>query len=181
MEIIFEFFKNNLVNWLVLAGLIIWGWNKAVPSMISKRAKSINEVIEAAEAQRQEAEEFLAEQKGKVANAEEEAKNILKEAKEVAKQMQVDMKAQTEADIEALKQKFEASIENERQIIVTETRKAAVAAAVKVSREYLKNNISDAERDLLLKQFTEQLDSLGSSEQSVVANKGKVGSGSGRS
>ena len=181
MEMVFGFFQNNLVNWLILAGLIIWGWNKAVPSMISQRAKSINDVIEAAEKQREEAQAFLLEQKKKVENAEVEAQNILEEAKEVAKQMQADMKAQTEADIEALKQKFKAAIENERQIIVTETRKAAVATAIKVSEEYLKNNISETEKVQLLNQFIQQLDSLGDSTESVVTSKGKVGTGSSRS
>ena len=178
MEFIFDF-SNNLVNWLVLAGLVIWGWNKGVPALIDKRAQSIKETIDAAEAARAEAEAFLLEQKTKVENAEEEASKSIDEAKEVASQMKKEMRAQTEKDIESLKDKFEAAIENERQMVVTETRKAAVHAAMQLSESYLRSNISDAEKKVLMQQFIEQLDSIGNGGNQVVHDKGRVGSGSG--
>ncbi len=179
MDVVLDF-QSNLVNWLILAGLVIWGWNKVIPSVVEKRARSINETIDAAEKSRAEAEEFLAAQKAKVENAEAEAAKIIDEAKEVAEQMKKEMQAQTERDIENLKQKFEAAIANERQVVVTETRKAAVKAAMQLSKSYLQSNVSEAEKKLLLNQFIEQLDSLGGASQSVVAGKGKVGSGSTR-
>lgn len=179
MDVVLDF-QSNLVNWLILAGLVIWGWNKVIPSVVEKRARSINETIDAAEKSRAEAEEFLAAQKAKVENAEAEAAKIIDEAKVVAEQMKKEMQAQTERDIENLKQKFEAAIANERQVVVTETRKAAVKAAMQLSKSYLQSNVSEAEKKLLLNQFIEQLDSLGGASQSVVAGKGKVGSGSTR-
>lgn len=175
---IFEFFKNNLVNWLILVGLIVWAVQKAVPSMVEKRAKSINETIDAANKARAEAEEFLKEQKEKVENAEAEAEKILEEAKVVAGQMKKEMISQTESDIEALKHKFDAAIENERQVVVTETRKAAVMAAMKLSEGYLKSNISAGQRKELMNQFIQELDSIGNTDKSMVPGKGKVGSGS---
>ena len=72
MDVVLDF-QSNLVNWLILAGLVIWGWNKVIPSVVEKRARSINETIDAAEKSRAEAEEFLAAQKAKVENAEAEA------------------------------------------------------------------------------------------------------------
>ncbi len=179
MDVVLDF-QSNLVNWLILAGLVIWGWKKVIPSVVEKRARSINETIDAAEKSRAEAEEFLAAQKAKVENAEAEAAKIIDEAKVVAEQMKKEMQAQTERDIENLKQKFEAAIANERQVVVTETRKAAVKAAMQLSKSYLQSNVSEAEKKLLLNQFIEQLDSLGGASQSVVAGKGKVGSGSTR-
>lgn len=179
MDVVLDF-QSNLVNWLILAGLIIWGWNKLIPSVVEKRARSINETIDAAEKARAEAEAFLTEQKSKVENAEAEAAKIIDEAKVVAEQMKKEMQAQTEKDIESLKQKFEAAIANERQVVVTETRKAAVKAAMQLSESYLKSNVSDAEKKQLLSQFIEQLDSLGGASQSMVPGKGKVGSGSTR-
>lgn len=175
---IFEFFKNNLVNWLILVGLIVWAIQKAVPAMVEKRAKAIDEAIEASNKAKTEAEEFLKEQTEKVANAEAEAANILEEAKVVAVQMKKEMIAQTESDIASLKHKFDAAIENERQVVVTETRKAAVKAAMKLSEGYLRSNISDSQRAVLMNQFVQELDSIGNVDKSMVLDKGKVGSGS---
>ena len=173
-------FQSNLVNWLVLAGLIVWGWNKIIPAVVEKRAKRINEAIDAAEKARAEAEEFLATQKARVENAEAEAEKIIDEAKVVAEQMKKEMQSQTEKDIESLKQKFDAAIANERQVVITETRKAAVRAAMQLSESYLRSNISDGEKKVLMNQFIEQLDQLGDGDKSMVPGQGRVSIGSTR-
>ncbi len=164
-------FKTNLVNWLILMGLIIWAWNKAVPGILDKRAKNIDEALNQAKASRQEAEKFLADHKARLANAEQEAAKILSDAKEVATQMKVDLEAQTERDMQALHQKFESSIANERQVLVNEIRTQAVHAAINLSRTWLSENMSAKAKEQLVNQFLEQLDTLESQSDSEKKTK----------
>ncbi|MBZ0185304.1 MAG: hypothetical protein K8F91_03555 [Candidatus Obscuribacterales bacterium] len=170
------YFQSNIVNWLLLAFLIYWGWNKAVPGALEKRAKAIEETLVSAKKARLTAEAALAEQRKKIEDASSEAEKILDEARAVATEMKADIERQTKKDIEMMEQKFESAISGERQLVITEMRQAAVKAAIQLSSEYLKQNISEADQSLLLSQFMEQLDSISSDDQSLAPGKGAVGS-----
>jgi len=157
---LFTNFKTNLVNWLILMGLIIWAWNKAVPGILDKRAKNIDETLNQARASREESEKFLSDQRAKLANAEAEAKKILSDARDIAAQMKADLELQTEKDMQHLVHKFDASISSERQVLVNEIRAQAVHAAIALSREYLAKNMSTKDKEQMVNQFLEQLDTL---------------------
>lgn len=157
---LFTNFKTNLVNWLILMGLIIWAWNKAVPGILDKRAKNIDEALNQARASREESEKFLSDQRAKLANAEAEAAKILSDAKDIAAQMKADLESQTEKDMQSLVNKFDASISSERQVLVNEIRAQAVHAAVALSRQYLAQNMSTQDKEQMVNQFLEQLDAL---------------------
>lgn len=157
---LFTNFKTNLVNWLILMGLIIWAWNKAVPGILDKRAKSIDESLDQARKSREESEKFLASQRSKLANAEAEAAKILSDAKNAASAMKADLEAQTEKDMQALVQKFESSIASERQVLVNEIRTQAVHAAIALSKGYLASNMKQEDKEQMVNQFLEQLDAL---------------------
>ncbi|MCW5822051.1 MAG: ATP synthase F0 subunit B [Cyanobacteria bacterium TGS_CYA1] len=157
---LFTNFKTNLVNWLILMGLIIWAWNKAVPGILDKRAKNIDEALNQARASREESEKFLSDQRAKLANAESEAAKILADAKDIAAQMKADLELQTQKDMQSLVNKFDASINSERQVLVNEIRSQAVHAAVALSRQYLAQNMSTQDKEQMVNQFLEQLDTL---------------------
>ncbi len=157
---LFTNFKTNLVNWLILMGLIIWAWNKAVPGILDKRAKNIDEALDQARKSREESEKFLADQRSKLANAEAEAAKILSDAKDAATAMKADLEAQTEKDMQTLVQKFESSIASERQMLVNEIRTQAVHAAIALSKGYLASNMKTEDKEQMVNQFLEQLDTL---------------------
>lgn len=161
VDVIFDW-KFNVINWLLLVGFLAYGYSKLVPPKLAQREKSINEALSIAERSKQEADALLAEQKAKLADAEVERTKIVDEAKAVAKQLQADIEAQTKREVSDLERKLESAIANERQMIITEVRTAAVKAAMQLTRAHLENNVSEDDNKRLLSQFMQELDSLDS-------------------
>lgn len=155
---------NNVINWVLLIALIIWGWNKLVPPMLAARAKSIDEALATAAEAKKESDDFLRKQEEQLENAQKEAAKMKDEAKVIAEQMKAEIERQTAAEIGALEKKFDAAIENQRQVIITEMRTAAARAAVQLAKTHLETNVKEADRKRLLTEFMQQLDTLENSE-----------------
>jgi len=154
--------KLNVINWLLLVAFLVYGWNKLVPPKLAQREQSINEALSVAERSKQEADALLAEQKARLADAEKEREKIVDEAKTVAKQLQADIESQTKREVAELEKKMESALVNERQLIITEVRSAAVKAAMQLSRNHLEHSVTEADNKRLLTQFMQELDSLDS-------------------
>lgn len=159
MDVVLDF-KSNVINWLILVGFLFYGINKLVPPMLAKRESSIKDEINVAVKMKAESDAFFLEQKQNLENAQRESENIVDEAKALANTMKAEIKSQTSREVADLQRKLESAIANERQMIVTEVRTAAVEAAVKLSRDYLEKNVDDADNKRLLSHFVEGLDSL---------------------
>lgn len=159
LGVIFDF-KSNVINWLLLVGFLIYGFNKIVPPMLAQRERAIKEQMDAADRARKESEAFFLEQSSKLENAQKETDKIVDEAKQVAEHLASEIEQQTTREIAFLQAKLESAIANERQMIVTEVRSAAVEAAVKLSRDYLESNVSDSDNKRLLSEFMQELDGL---------------------
>lgn len=155
---------NNVINWVLLVALIIWGWNKLVPPMLAARAKSIDEALASAAEAKAESDKFLQDQQTALENSKRDAAKMVEEAKVVAEQMKVEIERQTTAEIAALEKKFDAAIENQRQLVITEMRTAAAKAAVQLAKTHLETNVKEADRKRLLTEFMQQLDTLENSE-----------------
>jgi F0F1-type ATP synthase, subunit b len=155
---------NNVINWLLLIALIIYGWNKLVPPMLAARAKSIDDALASAEEAKEAAARLLREQEEALENASKKADLILEEAKATAANLKVDIERQTVAEIAAIEKKFDAAIENQRQLVITEMRTAAAKAAVQLAKTHLETNVKEADRKRLLTEFMQQLDTMENSE-----------------
>lgn len=158
-------FQNNLINWLLLVAALIWLAMKYLPAVFQARQNSVQSALNHAWKAREEGHAFLEEQRKKVANAEKETQQLLDEAKSIAAQMKMQMEEQAEKDVEMLLHKIEGAIANERQMLVTELRTAAVKAAIEVTEEHLRSSITEASKARLLNQFISQLDTISRDEQ----------------
>ncbi|MDZ4832560.1 MAG: hypothetical protein SGJ27_02040 [Candidatus Melainabacteria bacterium] len=168
MDVVLDF-KSNVINWIFLVGFLIYGINKLVPPMLEKRERAINEQMESAARVKAESDAFFAEQQRNLENAQKESDKIVDEAKTVAQQLKAEILSQTTREVADLHRKLESSLANERQMIITEVRTAAVEAAVKLSQSYLEKNVSESDNKRLLSQFMQELDSLsGPSGQSFA-------------
>ncbi len=159
LEVVLDW-KHNVINWLILMALIIYGINKLVPPMLKQREESINNELNSAAKIKAESDAFFASQKENLENAQKESDKIVDEAKAVAQQMKAEILNQTTREVADLQKKLESAIANERQMIVTEVRTAAVEAAVQLSQSYLEKNVSESDNKRLLSQFMQELDSL---------------------
>jgi len=103
---------------------------------------------------------LLEKQKTAVANAEAEAENILKEAREAATEMKSAIEKQTKKEIEDMLVKFEGALAGERQVLITQMRQAAVHAAIELTRNELASRVTPEVRANLLNQFMDQLETM---------------------
>lgn len=155
---------NNVINWLLLVALIIYGWNKLVPPMLAARARSIDEALASAAEARKESIAFAQKQDEQVENLSRDLAKMKEENAVVAEQMKAEIERQTVAELAALEKKFDAAIENQRQVIITEMRTAAAKAAVQLTKTHLETNVKEADRKRLLTEFMQQLDTMENSE-----------------
>lgn len=164
-------FDNNFINWLLLLVFLGWLIQKNMPPLFKARRESIEGEISAAQQAKDEGIAFLEEQRMKLANVEEETKKILADAKTAAQQTTALIEEQTSKEMADLLVKFDSSIQNERQLLVTEMRAAVVKAAVAISEEQLRSQVNDKVKDELLTKFMSELDTITTSGESFEPGK----------
>ena len=153
-------FENNVINWLVLIGFVIWIMSKNLPPMLKAREDNINLAISQAKEAREMAHNLLQKQESSVANAQAEEEAILSEARSLAEQMKVQIAEQTQKDNAEMNHKFAQAIQGERQLLVNELRQATIKAAVQLTEAQLQSQTNHEVKGQLLNQFMEQLETL---------------------
>lgn len=164
-------FDNNFINWLLLLVFLGWLIQKNMPGVFKSRRESIESEIRAAALARQEGEAFLEEQRKKLANVEAETKQLIADAKTAAQQSASLIEEQTSKEMGELLLKFESSIANERQLLITEMRQAVVKAAVAISEEQLRSQVNEKVKGELLNKFMSQLDTIAQTGDSAGLGK----------
>src|SRR5215471_15967448 len=157
---LFELFDNNIINWLLLVGLLAWLSAKQLPGLFAARKDAIETTLKEASQARAEGAAFLEAQQTKIANAEKEAEKILVEAKQMAEQMRLQADEQTKKELTDFSAKIEQQIEGERQVAITQLRAAAAKAAVRLAEATLPAHMTDATKERLMGQFFQQLEEI---------------------
>jgi F-type H+-transporting ATPase subunit b len=136
----------GLMIWtLVLFLFTMWVLSKVafpkIQEALDKRAKTINESIEAAERQRKESDELLAEYRGRLAEAREQADDIMARARKSAETAEAEAaaagKEKREELVEAAKRDIEAETRRSLDQIRQEVADLTVLATERVTRKSL--------------------------------------------
>jgi ATP synthase F0 subunit b len=159
MEGLFKLFENNLINWLLLVGFLIYLWLKVTPAMFAGRKEQIENALKEAEQAHKEGQEFFNQQKARIENAEHESEKILAEARKVAEEMKAEISAQTKTEIESLSHRIDQQIKAETNQAKTEMRRRAATVAVRLAEASLPGAITSSAKSKLHSQFIGQLES----------------------
>jgi F-type H+-transporting ATPase subunit b len=136
----------GLMIWtLVLFLFTMWVLSKVafpkIQEALDKRAKTISESIEAAERQRKESDELLAEYRGRLAEAREQADDIMARARKSAETAEAEAAAsgreKREELVEAAKRDIEAETRRSLDQIRQEVADLTVLATERVTRKSL--------------------------------------------
>jgi len=136
----------GLMIWtLVLFLITMWVLSKVafpkIQEALDKRAKTISESIEAAERQRRESDELLAEYRARLAEAREQADDIMARARKSAETAEAEAaaagKERREELVEAAKRDIEAETRRSLDLIRQEVADLTVLATEKVTRKSL--------------------------------------------
>jgi F-type H+-transporting ATPase subunit b len=143
----------GLMIWtLVLFGFTMWVLSKVafpkIQEALDKRANAISESIEAAERQRKESDELLAEYRARLAEAREQADDIMARARKSAETAEAEAAAagrdKREELVEAAKRDIEAETRRSLDQIRQEVADLTVLATERVTRKSL--NTDDQKR-----------------------------------
>jgi F-type H+-transporting ATPase subunit b len=136
----------GLMIWtLVLFGFTMWVLSKVafpkIQEALDKRANAISESIEAAERQRKESDELLAEYRARLAEAREQADDIMARARKSAETAEAEAAAagreKREELVEAAKRDIEAETRRSLDQIRQEVADLTVLATERVTRKSL--------------------------------------------
>jgi len=164
-DLMHQIFSNNIINWVILVGVIVYFWNKFMPPIFAARHQRIQGAIDDAAHAKRDGEDFLQEQKQRIANAETEAKKILEDAKQTAASMKQQESEVIKKEIAELEKKLEQQIATHRQMVITELRSQAAVAAVRLAEASLPGAITDNVKKGLQERFVSQLDQIGANKK----------------
>jgi F-type H+-transporting ATPase subunit b len=139
----------GFVGFALVFGFLAW---KAVPAMksgMNARTDRIQGDLDAAEAQRTEASEILAQYQAQLADARTESARIIEEARQAADEVRANLQSKAEADIAELRARATADIESAKQQAVADLRGEVTALAIGAAEQVVGRNL-DAETNAAL-------------------------------
>jgi F-type H+-transporting ATPase subunit b len=153
----------GLMIWtLVLFGITMWVLSKVafpkIQEALDKRAATIAESIDAAERQRKESDELLSEYRGRLAEAREQADDIMARARKAAETAEAEAtvagKEKREELVEAAKRDIEAETRRSLDQIRQEVADLTVLATERVTRK----SLTDEDQKRLVEEALSEVD-----------------------
>jgi F-type H+-transporting ATPase subunit b len=153
----------GLMFWTLLAfGVTMWVLSKVafprIGEWLEKRAAAIRENIEAAERQRQEADELLAEYRARLTEAREQADDIVARARKAAEAAVAEATAEGKAKREELVAAARKDIEAETRRSLEQIRKEVADLTVLATEKVTRKTLSDADHQRLIEEALAEVD-----------------------
>lgn len=141
----------GLAVWSVLTFLTLlfvlarFAW-KPLMGALDAREKSIQDAIDAARGQREEADKLLAQHREQLAEGRRQAQALVAESREAADQLRKELEAKARDETQAMLSNARREIDRERQAAVEAVRRESVDVALAVASRLLSERL-DTERD----------------------------------
>jgi F-type H+-transporting ATPase subunit b len=153
----------GLMIWtLVLFLFTMWVLSKVafpkIQEALDKRAKTISESIEAAERQRKESDELLAEYRERLTEAREQADDIMARARKAADTAESEAKAEGNAKREELVAAATRDIEAETRRSLQQIRKEVADLTVLATEKVTRKSLSEADQRRLVEEALSEVD-----------------------
>lgn len=145
-----------LILWAILAK---FGW-PLFEGILTKRETTIRESLEKSEAARIESERLLAEYQSQLADARQEAKTIVAEAKQMGESVRADITAQAQTEAESIIAKAREAIESEKKAAIAELQSSVADLTVEVTAHVIGRDFSDEDHRKLIERSIEEVGNL---------------------
>jgi F-type H+-transporting ATPase subunit b len=150
-------FEANLINLAILVGILFYFGRKTLGNILSERSSNIAQAIAEAEQRQKNAAEVLAKQQQQLAQAQAQAESIRKNAQESAKGAAAAIAAQTEKDIQRLKEMAAQDLSSEQQRVIAELRQRVVAMSLEKVKSQLAGRLDESAQQQLINRSIAQL------------------------
>lgn len=132
----------------------------AIMGMLDKRAETIREGLERAEAARIEAERLLEEYRNTMAEARKEAGVILQQAKQSAEATRLDAAAKAQAEYDAMLDKARDAIEGEKNAAIAQLQSSVADLTVSVAGKLIGSELSKEDHLKVIEKYLAEAGSL---------------------
>ena len=166
--------RPGLIAWTLLTfvlTLVVLRWKAWGPilSLVEEREKQITSAIESAKKERAEAEKLLAEQKTAIAQARQEAAEMMRKNQQEVERYREELMAKSRKEAEEFKTQARREIEDQKAKAIAEIRSMAVDMAIDVAGKLISERMDDAKHRALAEQFIKGLPVVPGSNPSTRA------------
>ena len=137
------------IGFLIVFGVLAKFGMPAIKAGMQARTDRIQGDLDAAEAQRTEAQGILDEYKAQLADARQESARIIEEARQAADQVKADLQAKAEADIAEMKARALTEIEAAKDAVRGDLQREVTALAIGAAEQVVGRNL-DADTNTAL-------------------------------
>lgn len=148
----------TIVTFLVVFVVLRWKAWGPILQMVQEREKAIQDAIDAAKRERQEAEKILAEQKQAIAEARREAAELVKRNQAEVERAREELLASTRKDAEEILVQARRQIEDEKTKALAEVRNYAVDLALQAAQKLVESSLDEGRQRALVLDFIDQID-----------------------
>lgn len=154
----------TIVTFLVVFFVLRWKAWGPILQMVGDREKAIQEAIDAAKRERQDAERMLAEQKQAIVEARREAAEMVRRSQADVDKFREELLARSRKEAEDLMATAMRQIGDEKTKALAEVRGYAADLAVQAARKLVESSMDEARQRQLVDEF---IHNVGSEKQSA--------------
>lgn len=149
----------TIVTFLLVLFVLRWKAWGPILSMIEEREKAIQEAIDSAKRERQEAEKLLGEQKQAIAEARREAAELVKKNQAEVERIREELIAKSRKDAEDMLTAARKQIDDEKNKALAEVRAVAVDLAIDAARKLVESSLDEAKQRELVTDYINKVQS----------------------
>jgi len=160
--------RINLMFWtLVIFGLLYfllrWKAFPAIFDAVERREKALQDAIDSAKRDREEAQRLLEDHRRQIESARGEAQKLIAEGRAVSEKMRNDLLEQTRQEQQGLLERARREIETEKDRAVAQLRREAVNLAIAGASKVIEENLDNTKNRELVEGFLASLPSMSAS------------------
>lgn len=145
------------ILFLLTVGVLSWKAFPAIAKGLESRTASIDDAIEGAKADREEARRLLDEHQRQLDEARLEAKGILQEGREAGERLREEILTQARAEHEALLEKARKEMDRERETLVAEVRRDAIDLSIAAAERLIAEKLDDDDNRRLVRDYMSEI------------------------
>ena len=143
----------------MFGAIAIWGY-PGIKKGMNVRTERIRSDLDAAESERTEAEQVLAQYQAQLDDSRSEAARIVEEARQAADEVRANLVAKAEADVADLRQRASTEVESAKVQAIADLRGEVTALAIGAAEQVIERNLDTEANRALVESY---IDSVGAS------------------
>lgn len=149
-------FLGQLINFVILLGLLTFFGYKPIRSMLDERSKRIKQSMEQAEATKREYDRARIEVEKQISKARDEGRSMVEQAAQAGERMKEEARQEARKEAQAIVERTRAELERERGKLLNELRKDFVDIAILAAERVINETLDRGKHRQLIEKALEE-------------------------